>query len=190
MARRCHGTVARVPRPGGSSLVLLAAVFGCGGGGSLVQVDGTVPSDAEALTVTVLKTRVIERQAFTLVGRPLPQTIALSSGGQTQGELIVVAEATVADRVVAAGWTTLRLGDPGSVHLGPSCMGAGCRCAPSSCSAQGATCGVVLDGCGGVIDCGACSGTVACSAGTCPAGACGLVADGCGSVLTCMPCSP
>jgi hypothetical protein len=191
-----------VRRPRGFSLCLFASVVGCAGGGSLVEVDGTVPAEADALTVTVLQTRIIESQAFSLAGRPLPQTIGLTSAGKTKGDVIVIAQASVADSVVASGWITLRLGNSGSVHLAAACAGdGGCDCVRTTCAQLSATCGTVQDGCGGVLDCGACTGSdvcapanvgQACGSGACMAhgcmGACGLNDDGCGGVIACTPC--
>ncbi len=33
---------------------------------------------------------------------------------------------------------------------------AGDACVPRTCAGAGATCGTILDGCGGVVECGAC----------------------------------
>jgi hypothetical protein len=87
-------------------------------------------------------------------------------------------------------------------------------CAPRSCQASGYTCGKNADGCGGLVDCGACGGSDFCGGGgfsrcgvgdagaagdggvcapkTCAALGltCGLNADGCGGVVDCGSCAP
>jgi hypothetical protein len=95
------------------------------------------------------------------------------------------------------------IGDAGS-----DCPGG---CCPRSCKDQGATCGPIGDGCGGVLNCGACPGTMTCGGGGVPyqcgdtrpdAGSdacqprtckdvpadCGFVGDGCGGALSCGTC--
>jgi hypothetical protein len=84
-------------------------------------------------------------------------------------------------------------------------------CIPRTCADAGANCGKIGDGCGGVVDCGACSGTdvcggsgkpnicgnsfaypdgATCAPRTCAdVGAnCGPVGDGCGGLLDCGTC--
>jgi hypothetical protein len=47
-----------------------------------------------------------------------------------------------------------------------SCFATGC--APTTCQAQGASCGSIPDGCGGTLECGACSGGQTCGGGGTP----------------------
>jgi len=56
-------------------------------------------------------------------------------------------------------------------------------CTKLTCAAAGVTCGLAGDGCGGVLDCGACP----CTPQTC-GGRCGPQGDGCGGVLACPAC--
>jgi len=91
-------------------------------------------------------------------------------------------------------------GVPGGVDGG--------ACVPATCANLGVNCGAVADGCGGIIDCGACSvagevcganapnicggSTQTCTPKTCAAlGAdCGAVGDGCGGVIpSCGTCT-
>ena len=84
----------------------------------------------------------------------------------------------------------------------------GGTCIPLTCTQQGITCGPAGDGCGGVIQCGGCSGGQACGGGgvtgQCgkPDGgacfpqscgqqglSCGPAGDGCGGVIQCGDCS-
>ena len=81
----------------------------------------------------------------------------------------------------------------------PDAGGGGCGL--QTCESQKATCGPVGDGCGGVIDCGSCTGPESCGGGgtlftcgssadvscnprTCAAAGatCGAVSDGCGGM--------
>ena len=69
-------------------------------------------------------------------------------------------------------------------------------CTPATCEAFGAECGKLMDGCGGIVDCGVCSagmscgseapyrcGTGTCIPTTCAAQyACQLIHDGCGGI--------
>jgi hypothetical protein len=109
---------------------------------------------------------------------------------------------------------------PGTVCGGggtPSVCGTdvngGAGCIPLTCEKAGANCGPAGDGCGGVIQCGTCSGNETCGGGGTPSvcgiayegpvgdggtcvprkcedvGAnCGPVADGCGGLLQCGDC--
>ncbi len=74
-------------------------------------------------------------------------------------------------------------------------------CKPDTCAAHGYNCGVFSDGCGGTIDCGACSspnscggagtvGVCGCTPMTCASQgfSCGSVPDGCGGTLNCGTC--
>lgn len=77
-------------------------------------------------------------------------------------------------------------------------------CVPQNCSTRGAMCGAIDDGCGNVLECGACPqgqscggggspnscGTAACQPATCQAkgATCGFVADDCGGTLACGDC--
>jgi hypothetical protein len=56
-------------------------------------------------------------------------------------------------------------------------------CTKLTCATAGAKCGLTGDGCGGILDCGACP----CTPQTC-AGRCGPQGDGCGGVLACPAC--
>ena len=91
--------------------------------------------------------------------------------------------------------------------------GDGGVCAPKTCADLGLTCGLNADGCGGVIDCGACAAPALCGAsgfsrcggpsspdgGPAPAcvpatcaslhASCGSSGDGCGGVLDCGSCA-
>lgn len=62
-------------------------------------------------------------------------------------------------------------------------------CQPATCAAQGKTCGTVPDGCGGTLDCGACTGDT-CTPTTCAEQKkdCGTLSDGCGAMLDCGTC--
>ena len=71
-------------------------------------------------------------------------------------------------------------------------------CTPKTCAGQGFACGTQNDGCGGAIECGACSagapcveGKCACTAKTCPnvGATCGTVDNGCGGALDCGACT-
>jgi hypothetical protein len=62
---------------------------------------------------------------------------------------------------------------PPDAWLPPVCGGA---CGANDCQQLGLTCGRVADGCGGVVDCGACNAN-----GTCPTG---------GAAGDCSPCVP
>ena len=93
------------------------------------------------------------------------------------------------------------LGDGPALAFGD---GGGSNCKPQSCAEQAYTCGMNGDTCGGIIDCGTCSGTEYCGGGgyskcggtvgfgpdggslctskTCtdyPPGTCGIQSDGC-----------
>lgn len=76
-------------------------------------------------------------------------------------------------------------------------------CVMQSCQALGLDCGQAPDGCGGTLDCGACSGNQTCGGGCssapnvcgcCPKTCadqgfeCGKGPDGCGGVLDCGTC--
>jgi len=72
-----------------------------------------------------------------------------------------------------------------------------CRCTQTTCAAQGKNCGTISDGCGGILDCGACAGGNTCTNNvctcvptTCAAQGknCGTISNGCGSQLNCGSC--
>jgi hypothetical protein len=89
----------------------------------------------------------------------------------------------------------------------------GVPCTPTTCAALGYSCGVAADGCGGALNCGACTnpqfcggggydvcggnnglspdGGVPCTPTTCSALGynCGVAADGCGGALDCGTCT-
>jgi hypothetical protein len=80
-----------------------------------------------------------------------------------------------------------------------SCVTPTPTCTPSTCAAQSITCGEAADGCGNILQCGACPSGESCIAGTCKntctpltcAGqdfTCGMQSDGCGNVLNCGSC--
>ncbi len=93
----------------------------------------------------------------------------------------------------------------GKVCLGTgpaNCSEEGEHCTPTTCARIGARCGSAADGCGGLLDCGACTAPESCGAGgvvnqcgcmktTCDArgAACGSAADGCGGMLDCGGCA-
>jgi hypothetical protein len=71
-------------------------------------------------------------------------------------------------------------------------------CIAKTCAGQGFVCGTQSDGCGGAIECGACSdgapcvdGKCTCAAKTCPAvgASCGAADNGCAGALDCGTCS-
>ncbi|HEX3770189.1 MAG TPA: hypothetical protein VHV30_04965 [Polyangiaceae bacterium] len=83
---------------------------------------------------------------------------------------------------------------------------AGARCVPETCASQHVECGPAGDGCGDLLQCGACTGSSVCGGGglpgvcgppgTCvPASCaaqslqCGPAGDGCGGVLQCGQCA-
>src|SRR5580658_3858027 len=96
---------------------------------------------------------------------------------------------------------------------GPAFSSVQTGCAPRSCQASGYTCGQNADGCGNLVDCGACAGDEYCGGGgfsRCGTGdggapgdagacvpktcvelglTCGSNADGCGGVLDCGTCT-
>jgi hypothetical protein len=97
--------------------------------------------------------------------------------------------------------------NPGSGYVPGGTPGApNTLCAPASCAALGKDCGSVSNGCGGLLDCGACVDPAVCGGrgvpnvcavppppGECvPLGCapsdCGPVPDGCGGVLDCGVC--
>ncbi len=73
-------------------------------------------------------------------------------------------------------------------------------CTPLTCASQHATCGPVGNGCGEILQCGACPSGQACVAGSCTSGgctpktcaqqgfACGSQGDGCGNAISCGNC--
>ncbi len=73
-------------------------------------------------------------------------------------------------------------------------------CVPRTCTAADTTCGPVGDGCGGILQCGACPSGEACIGGSCTGGgctpktcaqqnfACGDQGDGCGNEIPCGAC--
>ncbi|TNE51004.1 MAG: hypothetical protein EP343_06085 [Deltaproteobacteria bacterium] len=78
-------------------------------------------------------------------------------------------------------------------------------CQPTTCEKEGKNCGEIPDGCGQLLNCGACpagqncgaKGPNVCGEGTCTAttcqaknATCGQLPDGCGTVLNCGSCSP
>ena len=86
--------------------------------------------------------------------------------------------------------------------------GGGNGCQALTCAAQGKNCGDLPDGCGGVLDCGGCSGGSICglltanvctspaelclrlpSADVCSGKECGLDGDGCGGTYPCGTCT-
>jgi hypothetical protein len=82
----------------------------------------------------------------------------------------------------------------------------GGACIARTCMDQGLQCGMSGDGCGNLIDCGACPNELTCGGGGTPgvcgkpactpttcatAGAnCGTIGDGCGGTLDCGTCTP
>jgi hypothetical protein len=70
-----------------------------------------------------------------------------------------------------------------------------------TCAEQGLSCGPAPDGCGNILQCGACPGGQLCVAGACTPGcvpktcaqqgfSCGMQDDMCGNILACGPCPP
>ena len=96
---------------------------------------------------------------------------------------------------------------------GPAFSSSPTGCVPRTCQASGYTCGQNADGCGNLVDCGACAGAEYCGGGgfsRCGTGdggasgdagacvpktcldlglTCGSNADGCGGVLDCGTCT-
>ena len=76
------------------------------------------------------------------------------------------------------------------------CSGTNCQCfacQPLTCPGQKIACGPASDGCGNVLNCGACPGdSGACVPSTCAQQgiACGVSGDGCGGELMCGVCTP
>jgi len=86
----------------------------------------------------------------------------------------------------------------------PDASSSASRCQPMTCESQGLNCGVTIDGCGGTLHCGTCSGGQICGGGSVPnvCGGfactpatcasleknCGTVSDGCGGTLECGAC--
>lgn len=85
--------------------------------------------------------------------------------------------------------------------------GPGSPCTPKTCSELGKNCGAAADGCGGIVECGECSGDEVCSLTTpnvcgnpanlcermsqteaCEGKACGFESDGCDGVVDCGSC--
>ena len=73
-------------------------------------------------------------------------------------------------------------------------------CVPKTCSQLGTSCGAVSDGCGGILNCGACATGYSCTANKCVANCipktcgklgynCGTASDGCGNTLNCGTCA-
>jgi hypothetical protein len=101
-----------------------------------------------------------------------------------------------------------------SVCGNPFADDAGTVCKPRTCEGLGANCGPIADGCGGLLNCGTCSGALLCGGGGTPnrcgnpfaddAGVvckpktcadlgaeCGAQGDGCGGVIaSCGACAP
>lgn len=95
--------------------------------------------------------------------------------------------------------------DGGATESGSPDAAPDAACSATSCAKLGAVCGTAPDGCGGVIDCGACPtgttcggngankcGTQACSPRSCAqmGASCGYVSDGCSQALYCGDCAP
>jgi hypothetical protein len=93
----------------------------------------------------------------------------------------------------------------------PNRCGCDDGCVPTTCAAAAAQCGAIPDGCGGILQCGTCSGGKVCGAnctpnvcdfpsdagGGCPCDpmtcvqkgvSCGATSDGCGGILQCGAC--
>jgi hypothetical protein len=83
---------------------------------------------------------------------------------------------------------------------------AGARCMPETCAAQDVECGPAADGCGSLLDCGACPPTSVCGGGGVPGKCgppgsctpascadqhlgCGPAGDGCGGLIDCGQCA-
>ena len=85
------------------------------------------------------------------------------------------------------------------VNVAPSSVSLG-SCTPMSMSVacQGKTCGESTDGCGGMVNCGACAAGDVCNAGSCctpmsvsmacQGKTCGGGPDGCGGIVNCGAC--
>lgn len=102
-------------------------------------------------------------------------------------------------------------GIPSATDGGPSSStannGGGYECEPARCEDIGIGCGLAADGCGDLLECGACDAPSVCGGGSTPsqcgyappacerrtcadyAANCGYVADGCGDVIDCGDCS-
>ena len=139
------------------------------------------------------------------------------ASGATQGGASGVAGASAsagASGAAGPGGTGGAAGASGSAQAGASGSGvsggagqsgaAGSGCVPKSCMALGSNCGPTADGCGGIVQCGACPvgqtcganakpnqcGTPPCTPNTCAKLGldCGPASDGCGGVLACGAC--
>jgi hypothetical protein len=96
-------------------------------------------------------------------------------------------------------------GNPGGGNPGGGSPAGGMRldggpfsCMPTSCEVQGATCGRIDDGCGDVLNCGACSAGRVCDPAThqctdvatlCDMAECGATTDACNGVVGCGSCA-
>jgi len=107
--------------------------------------------------------------------------------------------------------------DCGACPMGQTCGGGGvpgqcgavdlgAACVPRTCAQQSIGCGPAGDGCGQLIDCGACPPGQTCGGGGVPGqcggpsctprtcaqanATCGLIGDGCGATVDCGTCAP
>ncbi|APR87553.1 Tryptophan synthase alpha chain [Minicystis rosea] len=96
-------------------------------------------------------------------------------------------------------------GDGGGTLIGLDGGGTDAACPTAvTCADVGANCGPIADGCGGVLDCGTCTGNESCGGGGVPSVcgvapctpktcaeqglSCGPAGDGCGNTLDCGAC--
>src|SRR5579863_1053924 len=125
-----------------------------------------------------------------------------TSGGSTTGAATAGATSGASNGGQSGGGSTGGSGSAGTTSGGNGDGGCGLW----SCAKANANCGPVGDGCGGILQCGSCSGAETCGGGgthgvcgghagcvpqSCAdAGAtCGPLADGCGHLLQCGNCS-
>jgi hypothetical protein len=186
------------------ALVAVAALFAISCGELGVGVDVSAASGVPALDglrVQVKQGDLLVEQQFSLVGRPLPQSVGIVSKGMTKGGVDIVVQGLVGASVEALGSGSGELRPGGGkrvpIVLQPFCPDGGtCGCVPS-CPAG--ACGRVDDGCGAQLDCGGCMAPDSCVANRCVTACvprtctdagleCGQAPDGCGNQVTCGPC--
>ncbi|MDP8999985.1 MAG: hypothetical protein M3O46_07730 [Myxococcota bacterium] len=204
-----------------ASAALGVAVISCGGGGTSLftakpSVDGSVgggddgagnpaPSDDASLIVT--------GDGAAMVCTPKTcQSQSLDCGPNSDGCGGLLDCGTCPAGQTCGGGGFSVCGVSGSMADGSTNDAAAIACVPTTCQSTGYTCGKNGDGCGGILDCGACSLPETCGGGgfskcgsfasrfdagsscvptTCSALGydCGPGADSCGGLLQCGSCT-